>query len=140
MAVHDPEGGAGEPVAGLDLLAAELRADAGDVATFFSVLAEKLADTLAGHVTLERRRSGWRRPGEVVAVQVNLAEGGDGTILRAERHGQELRCSVARSVRGVLLSNRPVSPDAWVATLIEELRALAGRSEQARAALEGLVT
>jgi hypothetical protein len=140
MATQPPVPATPEGPRGLDLLAAELRADASDVATFFAVLADKLADSLPGRVAVERRRPGWRRPPEVTAVEVNLAEGGDGTILRAERAGQELRCSVARSVRGVLVSNRPVPPDAWVATLVEELGALAARSEQTRSALGGLLT
>jgi hypothetical protein len=137
--------GASSPIeaAGTDveLLAAQLRADAGDTTTFFTVLVDKLRDALGSRVRVDRQGGGWRRrPAQVTAVEVDLTDGGDGLVLRAERHGGEVRCTVARPVRGVVLSNRPVPVAEWIAMLVDGLAQRAARSQQDRDALGGLLT
>lgn len=125
----------------VEMLAAQLRADAADVATFFTVLVDTLGSALGDRVRVERRGGGWRRrPAEVTAVEVDLTEAGDGLVLRAERHGGDVQCTVARPVRGIVLSNRPVAVIEWVDQLVRVLAERADRSAQGRDALGGLVT
>lgn len=125
----------------VDLLAAQIRADSSDTDTFFAVLAVKLSDALGGRVRLKQSGRGLRRKAPVVtAIEVDLTEAGDGLVLRAERQSTGVQCSVARPVRGVVLSNRPVPIAEWIETLTAALAEQAQRSEQARDALGGMLT
>lgn len=125
----------------MDMLAAQLRSDAGETDTFFTVLVTKLRDALGDRVRVEQRGRGLRRrPTEATAVEVDLTEAGDGTVLRAERTTTGVRCTAARPVRGVVLSNRPVPVDEWMGLLVQGLAQQAGRSQRTRDALGGLLT
>ena len=132
------EGGTGLDV---ELLSAQLRADAADTDTFFAVLAAKLADALGERVRLDRRGHGLRRrEPAVVGMEVDLTDAGDGVVLRAERTPSGVRCSVARPVRGIVVSTRPVTTAQWVEALVGALADRAAASAQARDALSGLLT
>lgn len=125
----------------VDLLAAQIRADSSDTDTFFAVLAIKLSDALGGRVRLQKSGRGLRRKAPVVTgIEVDLTEAGDGLVLRAERQNTGVQCSIARPVRGVVLSNRPVPIAEWIETLTVALADQARRSEQARDALGGMLT
>ena len=125
------------PTGDLHLLAAALRSDADDVASYTRVLTETLGDALpAGMVTVERQRSladrMAGRPGTPVRLTVTtddqvleLAEGGHGEIRQV--------------VHGVVIKRRRVGADEWVVALAEVLARLAERSAAARAALTGLL-
>jgi hypothetical protein len=120
----------------LHLVAAALRSDAPDIASFARVLTATLGDALpAGMVEVDRDRSlGDRlagRPGTPVAVRVH---GDDRELeLRSGRSGPV--GEVRQVVRGVVLSRRTVPLEEWVGALAAELTALADRSSAAREAL-----
>ena len=124
----------------LDLVAAALRADVHDVATFTRVVTENLGQSLpAGMVdvdyarTMADRLAG--RPGTPVAVRVSCPE--RVLELRSGRHGPD--AEVHQVVRGVTISRRQVGVDEWVQTLAAELTALAARDSAARTALAALL-
>jgi hypothetical protein len=120
----------------LHLVAAALRSDAPDIASFARVLTATLGDALPeGMVEVDRDRSlGDRlagRPGTPVAVRVH---GTDRELeLRSGRSGPV--GEVRQVVRGVVLSRRTVPLEEWVGALAAELTALADRSAAAREAL-----
>jgi hypothetical protein len=120
----------------LELVAAALRADAGDVVTLTRVLTESLGQALPpGMVEVERARGlGDRlagRPGRPVGLRVHTPE--RLLVLRTGRHGVE--AEVHHQVRGVVLGRQQVGMDEWVRALAQELTALARRDAAARAAL-----
>lgn len=124
----------------LDLLAAALRADTGDLDAYARVLLASLADALpAGVLEVTRERSMadrlGGRPGRVTALRVSLA--GTTLELSSGRHG--LVATTGREVRGVAISRRPVSLEQWASLLAEQLRQLAAESAAARAALGRLL-
>ena len=77
-------------------------------------------------------------PGKL--IQIDLTDAGEGLVLRAERHASGVVCSVARPVRGIVLSNRPVPMAEWLEALVQGLAEQAGRSQATRDALGGLLT
>jgi hypothetical protein len=123
------------PVVDMDLLAASLRADAGDLSAFVEGLAAKLEETVPGRVRVDRRRSGMFGPKAVRAVAVDL---GDRRLqLRSERGLVETSC--ARLSGGIVLKNEVLDTDEWLAVLGDALAAEAKRSETTRKALERLL-
>lgn len=122
------------------LLAAALRADVGDLATYERVLVATLADSLpSGCVEVDRDRSLSdrlaNRPGTVRAIRVTL---GDQTLELAQQRAR-LVGTLARSVRGVAISRRELPLDAWSTALAAALSNFAQESAAARAALERLL-
>lgn len=125
----------------VDLLAAQLRADAGDVDTFFGVLVVKLRDALGDRVTVEGGSRGLRRRDRPpTGVAVDLTEAGEGMVLRAERVAAGVQCTAARPVRGIVVSNRTVPMGEWLQLLADGLARQAERSEATRRALGELLT
>jgi hypothetical protein len=119
----------------MDLLAASLRADSGDVSAFVESLAAKLEQAVPARVRIDRRRSGMFGPKAVRGVAVDL---GDRRLeLRADRGLVETRC--ARLSGGIVLKNEVLDTDEWLAVLGEALAAEARRSETTRKALERLL-
>lgn len=133
-------GGLGAEPEGVDMLAAALRADRMDLASYERVLFSSLADSLpAGVVEIQRERSMADRvagrPGRATAIRVRLA--GESLEI-AERRGV-LAASIAREVRGVTISRRDVSVAEWSHRLAELLEAAAAESASTRAALARLL-
>jgi hypothetical protein len=129
------------PMGDVQLLAAILRADRGDVASYARVLGGALADALPpGMVEIERRRSLADRlagrEGRPVAVVVHGDE--REMMLREAAHGS-VEAAVHQVVRGVVISRRTVGIDAWLTTLAEDLTRIAARDAAARAALARLL-
>lgn len=122
------------------MVAAALRQDAADVATYARVLTGTLADALPpGSVTVEYERSfGDRlrgRDGHPNRIVVRL---GDRTL---SLHGAARPVAeICHEVRGVVLSRDAVPIDVWVQTLARELVAQADASARAAEALRRLVT
>ena len=119
-----------------DQVAAALRADAGDVATFLDVLALKLGDSLPGGVSVQREGGLLRRNRRVVGIRVELGE----TRLALARTPSGIEAQAVRVVRGVALKTERVALDTWIGLLGAGLRARAAESAEARAALARLVT
>ncbi|GAA4499164.1 hypothetical protein GCM10023191_045540 [Actinoallomurus oryzae] len=122
------------------MVAAALRQDAADVATYARVLTVTLADALPpGSVTVEYERSlGDRlkgRQGHPSRIVVRL---GERTLSLTGGHRPV--AEVHHEVRGVVLSRDQVSLDAWVQTLARELVAQAEADARAAEALRRLVT
>ena len=123
------------PVVDMDLLAASLRAESGDLSTFVESLAAKLEDAVPGRVRVDRRRSGMFGPKAVRSITIDL---GDRRLeLRTERGVVETRC--ARTSGGIILKNEVLETDEWLAALSDALAAEARRSETTRKALERLL-
>jgi len=119
----------------MDLLAASLRADSSDLSAFVEGLAAKLEEAMPGRVRVDRRRSGMFGPKSVRSVSVDL---GDRRLeLRSERGAVQTTC--ARLSGGIVLKNKVLGTDAWLAMLSDELAAEARRSETTRKALERLL-
>lgn len=129
------------PMGDVQLLAASLRTDRTDVASYARVLTGALRDALPpGMVDVDRRRGlGDRmagREGRAVAVVVH----GDGRqlALREGPHGA-VEAEVRQIVRDVVISRRTVTIEQWLQALAEDLTKVAARDAAARAALERLL-
>jgi hypothetical protein len=119
----------------VDLLAASLRADASDLATFTEVLAVKLSEALPGGVEIDRGREGLFGPKHVRAVAVSLDD--QRFALRLDRGGVTTSC--ARLSGGIVLKTESVGTDEWLRRLSEALAAQAQNSQITRQALERLL-
>lgn len=124
----------------IELVAAALRADRGDVATLARVLGESLQDTLPpGMVDVERKRSLSDRmngrPGAPVAVRATFPQ--CELELRQSAHG--VTAEARQVVRGVVIARREVAVDEWVRTFAEQLTLLAQDNAAARDALGRLL-
>jgi hypothetical protein len=123
----------------VDLLAASLRADGADLATYTEALATKLSEALPGAVRIDRERAGLfgvgRGRGHVRAIAVDA--GTERFELRAGRTTVETFC--ARVSGGIVLKTEPVDTDEWLRRLSEALADAAGRSLTTRQALERLL-
>ena len=122
------------------MVAAALRQDAADVATYARVLTVTLADVLPpGSVTVEYERSLSDRlkgrDGHPSRIVVRL---GERTLFLAG--GGRPVAEIHHEVRGVVLSRDQVTLDVWVQALARELVAQADASARAAEALRRLVT
>jgi hypothetical protein len=119
----------------VDLLAASLRADGGDLKAFVEALAVKLEEAVPGAVRVERRRGAMFGP--KLVRRIALDAGDQRLELRVAGAGIETRCG--RVSGGIVLKNEPLDTDAWLRTLGQSLAAEARRSETTRRALERLL-
>ncbi|MGH2877370.1 MAG: hypothetical protein ACRDNJ_11520 [Solirubrobacteraceae bacterium] len=119
----------------IDLLAASLRADAGDVGAFVEALAAKLEAAVPAGVSVERPRGrlfGARR------VQRIVLDAGERRLeLRAVEGSVETYCS--RLSGGIVLKREQMDTDAWMRALGEALAVQAEHSATTRQALERLL-
>ena len=129
------------PMGDVQLLAAMLRTDQTQVASYARVLSGALADALpSGMVELGYHRSvGDRlagRPGRAVRVTVH---GENRNLeLREGRNGQ-IEAELQQVVRAVVISRRSITVDEWLQALAEDITRTAARDTAARAALERLL-
>jgi hypothetical protein len=120
----------------LDLLAASLRVDSGDLGAFVESLAVKLEDMLPGRVTVIRGRG--RLLGPKLVQRISLDAGGQRLeLLRGAGDVIQMRCS--RVSGGIVLKSEVLDTDGWLGALSEALSAEAERSQQTRQALERLL-
>lgn len=120
----------------LDLLAASLRADAGDTAAFLDALGARLEGALPGQVEVDRKGRMFGGAKHARRIAVRLADShyeieGDGGALVARRRSV---------VRGIALKSEDLAVEAWIENLSRDLLALAESSERGRLALERLLT
>jgi hypothetical protein len=118
-----------------DLLAASLRADAGDLRAFVEALATKLEGAFGSHVRIERKGGMFGGGKRVRRIALEL---GDDEYELVHDDGR-VECRRRTVVRGIALKNEELPLDRWIddvsRTLVEEARS----SERGRAALERLL-
>jgi hypothetical protein len=119
----------------IDLLAASLRADAGDLGAFVEALAVKLEDAVPGAVSVERRREGMFGPKRV--RRIALDAGGQRLELRTDGMAVQTLCS--RLSGGIVLKREELGTDEWLRVLGEALAVQARTSQTTRQALERLL-
>jgi transcriptional antiterminator Rof (Rho-off) len=119
-----------------DLDAAGLRADDADLAVGVEVLASKLEAALPAECRVERRARGLFDRRKVVET-IEVSMGGARYSLRLDRGA--VAASREQEVRGVVIKREPLSLEAWMRRLEDDLREQAQTSAQARAALERLL-
>jgi hypothetical protein len=124
-----------------DMVAAALRADSADVATYARVLTESLGDSLPpGCVTVQRERSMADRmrgrPGQAQRITVRL---GERVMTLGISRGQPA-AEICHEVRGVVLSRQQVQLNEWAEELARALVDHAGENARAAQALRRLVT
>jgi hypothetical protein len=126
-----------EPSVDIDLLAAALRADGGDLAVYLNVLATKLEDACPGLTTVERRRAGLlSRERRIAKVTVEIGE----QRFTLEPAPGGVRASCAKVVRGIVLDHDQPSLNAWVTALAAALARQAEETAQGREALKALLS
>ena len=119
----------------IDLLAASLRADHGDLGAFVEALATKLEQAVPGAVRVERRRDGLF--GAKLVRQISLDAGDQRLELRRAGAGIQTRCG--RLSGGIVLKSETLDTEAWLNALSAALAAEAQRSQTTRQALERLL-
>lgn len=119
----------------LDLLAASLRADAGDLQAFVETLAIKLEQAMPGRVRVQRRRSALLQPKLVREISLDAGD----RRLELSVAGGALQTSCSRLSGGIVLKREALDTDAWLTAVGEALSAEAQRSETTRQALERLL-
>lgn len=118
----------------LDLLAASLRADDGDVAMLLRALVTRLSGALGSRLEVERAGR-FRRSDEIRRVSIHL---GDEQLEAAVDRGA-LGCTVSRSSGGIRIRSTRVSLDEWLRRLLGALRDEASTTQATRQALEALL-
>ena len=129
------------PMGDVQLLAAMLRADRDEVASYARVLSGALAQALpAGMVEIGYQRTvGDRlagRPGRAVRLVVH-GENRD-LELREGRNGR-IEAELQQVVHGVVISRRGIGVEAWLQALAQDIARAAARDTAAREALERLL-
>jgi hypothetical protein len=120
----------------IDLVAAALRADAGDVGAFVEGLAAKLEDALPGKVSVRRSRQGLLGARSVRGITVDT---GDERLELVRGAGETIETVRARLSGGIVLKRQTLDIEEWLTALGEALTREAGRSERTRQALERLL-
>jgi len=119
----------------IDLLAASLRADFGDLGAFVEALAVKLEDAVPGAVSVDRRRDGMFGPKRV--RRIALDAGGQRLELRTD--GAAIQTTCSRLSGGIVIKRDELDADAWLRALGEALAIQAQSSNATRQALERLL-
>jgi hypothetical protein len=120
------------------MVAATLRADSADLPTFVEALAVKLEGALPGHCEVERRaRKLFSRDKVVATLAVSV---GDWRYRLQSDGAGHVETARAKAVRGIVLRNERLPLADWIQALARDLSAEAATSEQARIALERLLT
>jgi hypothetical protein len=132
-------GPAGElgPSGDLHLIAAALRSDSSDVASYTRVLTTVLGDALPPEmIAVEWKRSLADRMAGRPGTPVRLTVTTDDQELELQAGG---RGEIRQVVHGVVIKRRRVGADEWLQALAAVLADLARRSAAARAALTNLL-
>jgi hypothetical protein len=119
----------------IDLVAASLRADAGDVGAFVEALAVKLEQAVPRGVRVERRRDGMFGPKRVRRISVDAGN----LRLELRNDGASVQTLCARVSGGIVLKSEEMATDEWLRALGEALAIEARGSQTTRRALERLL-
>lgn len=120
---------------GFDMLAASIRADASELASFLTVLGRKLLDALPGQVILERERKRFRETDRIRRIEVTL----DDQRFEMEEAGAVPVARISHVVRGMRLRSDDVQLDEWIEQLSRKLAEVAAKSARSRDAIAGLL-
>ncbi|MEA2591363.1 MAG: hypothetical protein QOD62_1194 [Actinomycetota bacterium] len=121
-----------------EMVAASLRADSADLPAFVEALAAKLVGALPGHCEVERRAKKLFSHDKVVR-NLSVSVGDWRYTLQSDGAGA-VETARAKAVRGIVLKNERLPLAEWIQGLARDLSAEAATSEQARIALERLLT
>ena len=121
-----------------EMVAASLRADSTDLPTFVEALAVKLEGALPGRCEVDRHAKKLFSHDKVVR-KLSLPIGDWRYTLEADGAGN-VTTGRAKAVRGIVLKTEHLSLADWIEGLARDLSAEAANSEQARIALERLLT
>jgi hypothetical protein len=129
------------PMGDVSVLAAALRTDRADVASYARVLSGALGDALPpGTVEVGHRRSLADRlagrEGRAESVLVH----GEGRDLELRAEGERVHAEMRRVSGGVVISRRRVDVEEWLQALAEDLTRIATRDASARLAFERFLT
>lgn len=119
----------------IDLLAASLRADAGDLGAFVEALAVKLEQAIPGGVSVERRRDGMFGPKRVRRIALDAG----GRRLELRTGGATVQTLASKLSGGIVIKREELTTDEWLQALGEALAAQARHSMTTRQALERLL-
>jgi hypothetical protein len=120
--------------ADIDLVAAALRADTGDLRVYIEVLAHKLEEAFPGLCRV--RRAGILGKGAVKTIAVDLGE----HRYELEHRNGSVTARHSSVVRGIALKNEELGLDEWIRSIAAGVTSEAARSERGRLALENLLT
>jgi hypothetical protein len=124
-------------MADFDVVAASLRADAGDTRALAEALAVRLEGALPAHTRVDRRSKRFlSREKAVRRIEVSVGEARYSLALDDRGGVEAVR---AHEVRGIVLKNEPLPLDAWLDAMARDLTEMAQASEQGRLALERLL-
>lgn len=118
-----------------DLLAASLRADAGDLEAFVEALAVKLSESFPNRVRVERKGGRLRGKPRVQRLAVTL---GDDEYEVTNDEGN-VSCRRKVMVRGITLRSEQLPVEAFIDALSNELVAEAEKTESDRLALQRML-
>ena len=121
-----------------EMVAASLRADDSDTRTYVEALATKLEGALPGHVQVERHARKLLSHDKVVR-RIAVVLGECRYTLDSDGSGS-VDCTRAKAVRGIVLKNERLGLADWVTALAQDMAAQAATSEEARIALQRLLT
>ena len=121
-----------------EMVAASLRADSGDLPAYVDALAVKLEGALPGRCEVDRRAKRLFSHEKVVR-KLSLSIGDWRYTLEADGAGN-VTTGRAKAVRGIVLKTEQLPLAAWIGGLARDLSSEAATSEQARIALERLLT
>ncbi len=119
----------------LDLVAAALRADLGDISAFVEGLATRLEQALPGFVQVNRAKQGFRGP--KVVTEISVESGGERLTLL--RDGGRVSTTRSKSSGGIVLRTEQLDIETWLSALTATVAEQAQRSERTRLALQQLV-
>jgi hypothetical protein len=119
----------------LDVAAASLRSDSGDVRMLLKLLAAQLADALGERLMVERKGGLFKKSDEVRSVRMTMAD----ETFEATIDGTALVCTIGKSSGGIRIRSEKVDPDTWLKRTLTALQTEAAHSSTARQALEGIV-
>ena len=122
----------------LDLAAAEVRVDRADTQALIEALAVRLEESLPRLAVVKRRRVGGFRSKQTEVERIEITLNDERFEVVQSRGG--FQCTRHRVVRGITLKREELPVDQWIRELVDEVIRAAVVGEQARSALEGLLT
>ena len=127
-----------DPGSVLDLAAAEVRVDRTDTHALIEAMAVRLQESLPNLAVVKRRRIGGFRSKQTEVERIEITLGDERFELLQARGA--FQCTRHRVVRGITLKRDELPVERWISELVDEVIRAAVVGEQARIALEGLLT